>query len=338
MIINDPGEVNNGGFESGVFSNNEGAWHGLGVVMPNKIYDTEQACKLGGLDWTVSKRPLYVQREQGEVEEIDTHKALVRDSDGFILNPCVSNRYEPLQNSDAFKFFEPFLHEKDCFISAAISINNGRKICLTAEIEQDIKEVVPGDPIRNYLVLAGSHDGSLSSSVFYSTIRPVCQNTLKSALANLFKEDKRKVKHTSNQLQALNSIQQSINLAKKTFDDDFKLYQQMAQKPMDLDATRAYLETLFEKELVDSAKRKEIPLSEMSLEQNRFTLKCLENFMFTPDLQMDGVAETGWAAFNAVTEAIKTRSSNPDNRLNSILFGQDSKLIERAKELVLTMN
>lgn len=323
-------------FESGVFSKNKGAWHGLGTVVDNKIYDIQEALETGELDWTVSKKPLqYVNTEDDSVVNVYGYYAIVRDTDGQVLNPCVSESYDVLQNSEAFEFFEPFVHDRDCFITAAISLNSGKKVCMTAEIENNEQEIVPGDTVKSYLLLATSHDGSLSTTTKFCHTRVVCANTLRAAMAE--KGSFKCIRHTKGQRNSLAEVAASINLFRRDFDEQVSIYKQLANKRMDLNATRNYLETLFAKELKESAKRLEVTEDEMRLEDMRFTKKCLENYCFTPDLQLDKVEGTAWAAFNAVTEAVKTRSNNLDNRLNSIWFGPDSKLIEKAKTLALSI-
>jgi hypothetical protein len=104
---------------------------------------------------------------------------------------------------------------------------------------------------------------------------------------------------------------------------------------MNLEATRDYLENLFAKEIKEANKRKDDDSEPITVDNFRATKKCLDNFMFTPDLQLPGVANTAWAAFNAVTEMIKNKSSNQEKRVESIWFGPDSELINRAKHLVL---
>jgi hypothetical protein len=45
-------------------------WHGLGTQAEGLMTATE-ALKLGNLDWTVEKRPLYNRTELGEVEVVE---------------------------------------------------------------------------------------------------------------------------------------------------------------------------------------------------------------------------------------------------------------------------
>jgi hypothetical protein len=89
-------------FESGFFVQ-EPAWHRLGKVLNNPP-TTEQAIIEAGLDWQVLDEPIYRIEKDGIVE-ISTHKSLIRDQDGQLLG-VVSNAYHPLQNSEAFKWFD----------------------------------------------------------------------------------------------------------------------------------------------------------------------------------------------------------------------------------------
>lgn len=319
-------------FESGMFSNNEAAWHGLGNVLPYKVYDTEEAIKLAGLDWTVSKHPIYVKDPdaEGGLVEVNGRRAIVRDSDNSILG-TVSSRYEPLQNLEAFKFFDPFLHEKEAFISSAISLSNGRRIAVVAEIEDNERTVVKDDKVKSYLLFSTSHDASLSSSIRFTTVRVVCANTL--AVAMMQNDNVRSVRHCRTQSERLAEIQHTVNLYKSKFEEEVNIYKTLASKPMDDYSFRGYLEKLFEKDL--ERRGKDLGTDDVSLEDIRAGKHCLNYFMYTEDLQMDGVRDTAWAGYNAVTEYIKNKSSDRNKRMEAIWYGPDAALLERAKHLAL---
>lgn len=319
-------------FESGMFSNNEAAWHGLGNVLPHKVYDTEEAIKLSGLDWTVSKHPIYIkdEEEEGGLVEVPGRRAVLRDTDKSILG-TVSARYEPLQNLEAFKFFDPFLHEKEAFISSAISLSNGRRIAIVAEIDDNERTIVKDDKVKSYLLFSTSHDASLSSSIRFTTVRVVCANTL--AVAMMQNSDVKTVRHCRTQADRLAEIQHTINLYKQKFEEEVSIYKSLAQKDMDDHAFRGYLEKVFQKDLERRAK--DMETDEVSLEDIRAGKHCLNYFMFTEDLQMDGVKDTAWAGYNAVTEYVKNKSSDRNKRMESIWYGPDAILLERAKRLAL---
>src|ERR1035437_2536860 len=80
-------------------------WHGLGKLVQGSI-TSEDAIKQAGLDWAVQRVPLITA--DGTSRAVD-HVAIERVTDKSILG-IVGPRFEPLQNSEAFKFFDPFIN------------------------------------------------------------------------------------------------------------------------------------------------------------------------------------------------------------------------------------
>ena len=81
-------------------------WYGFGnPVSPD--CNTEMMIKQAGLDWMAELQPL-VTISDGIQYSVDSHKAVVRSTDKRILG-VVGSVYRPLQNSEAFKFFDPFI-------------------------------------------------------------------------------------------------------------------------------------------------------------------------------------------------------------------------------------
>lgn len=317
--------------ESAMFSNGERAWWGADKVLKEKCYSTKQALTLAGLDWTVSKQDLYVITKNG-YNTVNGRKAIVRDTDNSVLG-VATDRYEILQNTEALAFFDIFLHEKEMFLTSAISLREGKRICVVGQIENNQREVVKNDTVKSYLLLATSHDGSLATTIKFTNVRTVCMNTLVAALCS--NGAFRTIRHNNLQKDRLAMVQNSIDLYKRQFNDEIDLYKQLANKPMNLEATRNYLETLFASELNTAAKRTD---GTFKLEDYRPTKKILTNYLSSTDLQMEGVAGTAWAGFNAVTEFLSSqKSKNMDNRMDSLWFGSDANLLDRAKKLALTV-
>ena len=76
-------------------------WHGMGtpvMVAPN----SEEALKVAGLDWDVIQTDVYT--DSGI--QIPNYKANVRSTDNKILG-VVSDRYQIVQNKEAFDFPKP---------------------------------------------------------------------------------------------------------------------------------------------------------------------------------------------------------------------------------------
>ena len=313
-------------FESGFFVK-EPAWHGLGTVLENKVYSTAEALKLAGADWNVTLHPVTSCGQ-----EISDKKAVHRNDTGAYL-ATVGKVYRPIQNEDAFKFLDPFLHEKDCFISTAGILDLGKKVWIAAEIENSETEVIEGDRIRNYLLLANSHDGTMKAIVKFVSERVVCANTLRVALGEggAF----RSVSHNSKAVVALSEIQTSLDICRKSFDNTVEKYRQLAATNISTEQFRSYLEGLFESDLKAASKRLD---KTAGLEDIRAGRKILAAYDSTPDLQVDGIRGTAYAALNAVGEFVTHgKSSNKDSRFNSIWFGSDANFLAEAEKKVLAM-
>ena len=93
-------------------------WHGLGTPLAEEdLYSWETACKKAGLSWEVELVGLQTADTQARV----THKGVRRTSDGRMLG-VVGPRFTPLQNKDAFQWFQPFLSAKEAQLHTAGSL------------------------------------------------------------------------------------------------------------------------------------------------------------------------------------------------------------------------
>ena len=316
--------------DSGMFYKRP-AWGGLGTVMEHKVSSSQEALELAGADWEVQLVPIVTQHSN---ILIPGKKAVQRTDNNQILS-VVGDVYTPLQNKNAFSFFDPFLHEKDCFIETAGTLKGGRKIWILAKIEGTETEVVPGDEIKNYLLLANSHDGSIKLTVKFVSNRVICENTLKVALDedSAFKS----ITHSKTIDIRLSEVQSSLDLVKRRFNQQTLQYRQMTKKSLTTEEYREYLEKVFEADLIAAHKRLE---REVVLEDIRACNKILDIYEQTPDLQMDGVRGTTWAAYNSITEYLthyKSSKSNANSRVDNLWFGKDARLLDSAKEKALSL-
>ncbi len=83
-------------------------WHGLGVVV-DKATTSAEAIRFASLDWRVQKIPMSYQWN-GTTRESKEAYAIVRADTGKQL-ATVGNRYQPIQNADAFGFMDEVLKE-----------------------------------------------------------------------------------------------------------------------------------------------------------------------------------------------------------------------------------
>src|SRR5210317_1830005 len=94
-------------------------WHGLGTKVPADL-TPDQMLEAAGLDWTVEKKDLTFEVD-GEQIVAPGKKALVRSSDGALLD-VIGDNWNPLQNSEAFEFFNDFVAAGDMEMHTAGSL------------------------------------------------------------------------------------------------------------------------------------------------------------------------------------------------------------------------
>ena len=150
----------------------EKPWHGLGTEVQEAV-NSADALRLAGLDWTVQPREIQVVGG----DKIMNYKANVRSSDGSVLG-VVSDRYQIVQNADAFAFTDELIGG-DVRYEPAGSLQGGRKIWLLAKMPE---RQIAGDAVEPYLCFSNTHDGSGAIRVCMTPIRVVCNNTLNLAL------------------------------------------------------------------------------------------------------------------------------------------------------------
>lgn len=346
-------------FESGFFVR-EAAWHGLGTVLQNAP-NTREAIRLAGLDWQVNlapvfagpsvqapnddRKPLHVRGEdlitchdaRAMVRSIHLPNGDVRDD---VLG-IVGDRYTPLQNTDAFRWFDPLVADGDCSLEAAGSVKEGRNVWILAKINTKPLQVGrnPQDVAAAYLLLSNSHDGTRAVTVAFTPIRVVCWNTLSAAnrAADADKEgaSSRKVRHTRSAQNTLAGIRETINLESRNFAAKALLWRELSKADLAPRGTQqlarivqGFTRAVFNPtETVEKA-RKEGRMSE--LPEVRAEPHIWELLHNGPGADSAGASPFG--LYMAATHYSDHQNGhNANTRLASTWFGAGTKVRERAE-------
>lgn len=187
---------------SSMFSVREVPWHRKGIVIESAP-TSEDAIRLAGLDWRVESQQMYL----GNGTIVPDAYANVRSSDNKVLG-VVGNRYQIVQNVDAFAFTDALLGEGVKYETAG-SLCDGKVIWLLAKLPD--KYEILGDEVTPYVVFTNTHDGSGSVKVAMTPVRVVCQNTLNAGL----RQAKRTwtARHTGNINAKLDDAMNTLKLA-----------------------------------------------------------------------------------------------------------------------------
>lgn len=185
-----------------MFSTRVKPWHGIGTVVAD-CPTSRDALWLAGLDWKVEQQE--VRTESGVI--IPGYKANIRNCDQSILG-VVSDRYQVVQNEEAFAFTDELLGEGVKYETAG-ALQGGKRTFILAKLPQ--RYIIAGDEITPYFVIMNSHDGSCAIKAAMAPVRVVCQNTLNLA----FRTAKRTwtTKHTSNIMERIDDAKTTLQFA-----------------------------------------------------------------------------------------------------------------------------
>jgi phage/plasmid-like protein (TIGR03299 family) len=271
------------------------------------------------LGWNVAKKPVYVDGKLAE-----DFVAIQREDTGTIFQ-VAGAKYEPIQNVDAFKFFDEITKTGQAKYVQAGSYKGGAVVWLRAKMPCDF-EVLPGDKLNTYLKIVTSHDGSHRLTIFPEVYRQVCSNGMHAWVKDASRTVA--VKHTEH------AGRRFMFKAKEVLTHEIEYFQrfaercrQLAQSPMTSGEVDRFLERLFAvKEGSEVSTKTENQIGEISRLVRVGT-----------GMDIKGVQGTAWAVYNAVTEYVdkyRPTRGEDENREYSAEFGSGRDLREKAFELL----
>jgi phage/plasmid-like protein (TIGR03299 family) len=310
----------------GMFSVKMVPWHGLGVVL-DEPPSIEEGIRVAGLDWEVELQPLFL-KDGRETR----HFATVRKTDGNILG-YVGPSYHVLQNRDAFGWFQPLIESGQVSLETAGSLRGGKRVWVLASTKSNTAEVVPGDPVVNYLLLSNSHDGSYAIRCGTTRTRVVCANTLAMAHSDAASKLIR-IYHTKGAKDALEKVREVLDVANSEFLATVEQYKALSRMPVNTRSLKAYVRRVFVPKLIEADATDE-DLAEATT-CARIVPEVIRLYEEGAGSQMQGVEGTMWGAYNAVTNYLShERGRTQDARVDSLWFGESKKLNERALKVAL---
>lgn len=304
------------------------AWHGLGNVLANAP-TTAEGIKAAGLDWLAVHQDMFTTIGDTQVK-MPNHVAVTRSTDGKLLG-CVGRKQGILQNAQAFAWFDPFLESGDATLEAAGSLDGGKRIWVLAKIKDGTQDVVQGDPIEMYVLLAHAHDGSLAVRAGITKTRVVCQNTVNAAIGHTYGKGAGRhgnmlvLRHSKNVVANLDKARGEFDLARKQLKEETATYSMLATKACD------------DKNLVRYVRE---VLSPGSADDTETTVKyvddVIDSYHNAPGQDTPATRGTLWGAFNAVTHwNTHKRGRNQENRVSAQWFGNNGEATQRALDVAV---
>ncbi len=287
-------------------------WHNQGIKL-NNPKTAREAIQIAGSDYTVAKKQL--ESKAGLKQDAYT---TVRTDTGDILG-TVNKNYKPIQNVDAFTFFDTLVAENEAIYETAGFFGKGERIWILAKLTGYLM-VHGNDIVNKYLLLTNSHDGSSQIRARVTPIRVICNNTLTAALQGAGDIPIHHMPDAVYNLErALTLLGQSISL----YEELDVVFNNMASKKIADDHLREYVRAL----VPDN----EAMLNTIRAEKIRDSVLHLHESGLGAHLARGTV----WGAFNSVAEYTDHMMSGEDEatRLNSIWFGRGAQLKAKAFRL-----
>lgn len=282
--------------------------------------NTEQILVENGLDFTISKRPLFDT-------DLNPSGYFGLYNDG--LNKCINTvkeGYTISQNKDivdmVLQGIKPFGGELS--VSKAGSMNEGRKVYLQLGIEGNGK--INGDTIKRYITIIDSNDGSTSLSIGIGDLTMSCQNQF----FKFYKQGEAKFRHSASLEHRIKEIPSLIETALSHSLRQIELYETFASTEITRDLAHEMVKYLlgFDKEITSVA-----TLSEKSTR----SINKMETLYNSIEREINDKGLNLWGLHSGVTHFTTHELSAPkrtNGKLETIMLGSGYNMNQSSLEFV----
>lgn len=326
-----------------MFYTGEVPWHKEGTRL-DQLATAKEAIEAAKLDWVVELEKVFFHppKEGNSIllpdyVEIPNKFAVVRKDKNVALG-IVGNVYQPLQNKEAFSFFDAVVREKMAIYETAGSLRGGQKIWILAKLPGNIK-IAGQDVIDKYLLLHNSHDGTSAVQMMITPIRVVCMNTLNFALSDFAGAKNRGwIKHSNQMLAKVNEVREQLQLVNTWYERFSVVGQHLAKSHLTADG---WLEFLNRVGVISDVDWNKLKTREQNILGELTTI--FENGRGN---DLPETKHTLWTAVNSIAEytdhtktvrVTKNFDSEGKARLNSQWFGSGYELKQKAWDTALEM-
>lgn len=135
----------------------------MGTFIPESAATIEDIIDQGGLDWSISKRPLWTTITKESKDSLDgllpakEFFAIVRDDINYVFT-TVSSAYTCLSNLECLGILQDLMNDFNVRVSRVGYFNQGASIWVRAKLQENLE--INGHTFYQYIKIGWSHDGS----------------------------------------------------------------------------------------------------------------------------------------------------------------------------------
>lgn len=333
-----------------------------GAVNVEDCTTSRQVMEESGLDFTVQKCRLFAEMEPNQKADsgnlmtninennqiknygvVDNAYGIYRTDYNIPLG-LVKERYEPVQNVDAFRFFDDAIGLNKALWQTAGFFGRGERIFVSAKLPDDI--LVHGDKVDSYLVFTNSHDGSTGVKILFTPIRVVCQNTLNAAIRT--STNYISFRHTKNVHSNINMASEILGICSKQSQALNEYYNLLFKtKISDKNAVDVFGNIVLTADELAKIKNTGHTVEEVAnhlwfaLNDAEISTQKANVLSGMVDYYHRGIGQqeilgTGWGVYNAVSGYYSNVDNNEgQKRMDTLLYGDRANKIAKVPELVL---
>ncbi len=304
----------------------EKPWHGLGEELPpNQGIDVW--VKAARLDWEIEMLPVNYQMT-GQNRVMRDRFVLAR-SDTCAPLSVVSGDYMVVQPKEVLEFYRDLVEQRHYRLETAGALDGGRKVWALARtgLVAGVAENA-ADELGAYVLLATSCDKTLATTVSFTSVRVVCQNTLGFAVQDMKQQSRRNIKVAHSKRFNPDQIKADLGLIDGSW-DQFKLQLvPMANKSLSKSEAEHFFLSLFQSE-------KEMEEGKISPRKQTEITQLMSLYREAPGQNLPTAKNTLWGAVCAVTYYVDHVRQASGDRLDSAWFGAGAGLKEKAWQQAL---
>lgn len=302
------------------------AWHGLGIVLPERP-TVEEAVKVAGLDWTIELCPVQARgigSLDGASIDAPDFRAIVRSDTRAVFGMSGSG-YVAVPPAQLARL----ALELGKRVESAGSLRGGRDVFFCLPMSE-VRLAGGADVVKQYAFLGGSNDLTGASYLCATDIRVVCRNTFMGASSQASR-----FRHTAGVIGRLEEAVRAFKNAEDIAHKRGAAMVAMSARPLSADERRDFFLSVYQSAIGRIPSKVETEADSAALDRAKETVSAWVANLDDARQRIGGIGGTAWAAFNAVTQWTdherRTRRTDglPDERSArqySALFGQGAEV------------
>lgn len=327
--------------QAGIAYTGDTPWHGYGQRLDGDE-TLDQWRIAAGLGWSVLERPVLFSMKDVDnsivgldgqplavdVNEVKGRKVLVRSDTAAPLS-VVSDRYHVVQPAEVMEFYRDLIDQHGFKMHTAGSLMDGRRIWALAETGKDFS--INGDRVEGFLLLATSYDASMATTVQFTSVRVVCNNTLEFSMTkDSGKAGSVSISHNQR------FDEQEVKISLGLLESNWETFQSNVTSLIDtrvdaMTAVRFFMD-MMDVEAEDGK-------VDLAAPEMRTVKQLLNIYQSGPGADLATARDTAWGLVNAVTyfQDHAVRAYNNGTRMNSAWFGAGRGRKQKALQTALQL-